>query len=80
MNYFRKSESEEFLNHNLYISISSYADSILALTIKNQYSWLAFLMIAFTEENQGLHDLAAETYVVSKYWQGPVPLQDKFGA
>ena len=41
---------------------------------------LAFLIIAFTDENQGLHDIAAETYVVSKYWQGPIPLQDKFGA
>ena len=41
---------------------------------------LAFLIIAFTDENQGLHDMAAETYVVSKYWQGPIPLQDKFGA
>ena len=41
---------------------------------------LAFLIIAFTDENQGLHDMAAETYVVSKYWQGPMPLQDKFGA
>ena len=41
---------------------------------------LAFLIIAFTDENQGLHDMASETYVVSKYWQGPVPLQDNFGA
>ena len=41
---------------------------------------LAFLIIAFTDENRGLHDMAAETYVVSKYWQGPIPLQDKFGA
>ena len=55
---------------------------ILQITIPgiNLVSWLAFLMIAFTEENQGLHDIVAETYVVSKYWQGPVPLQDNFGA
>tara|TARA_B110000014_G_scaffold259449_1_gene247294 strand:- start:1456 stop:1968 length:513 start_codon:yes stop_codon:yes gene_type:complete len=55
---------------------------ILQITIPgiNLVSWLAFLMIAFTEENQGLHDVVAETYVVSKYWQGPVPLQDNFGA
>ena len=46
----------------------------------NAISWMAFFMIAFTEENQSLHDVAAETYVVSKYWQGQVPLQDKFGA
>lgn len=38
------------------------------------------LMIGFTEYKQGLHDIAAKTYVVSKYWQGPVPLQDGFGA
>ena len=44
------------------------------------FAWLAFFIIAFTDENQGLHDMAAETYVVSKYWQGPIPLQDKFGA
>lgn len=44
------------------------------------FGWLAFVIIAFTEENQGLHDMAADTYVVSKYWDGPVPLQDKFGA
>ena len=41
---------------------------------------LAFLIIAFTDENQGLHDMAAKTYIVSKYWQGPIPLQDNFGA
>ena len=41
---------------------------------------LAFVIIAFTDENQGLHDMAAETYGVSKYWDGPVPLQDNFGA
>ena len=44
------------------------------------FGWLAFVIIAFTEENQGLHDMAADTYVVSKYWQGPVPLPDNFGA
>ena len=44
------------------------------------FAWLAFFIIAFTDENQGLHDMAAETYVVSKYWQGPIPLQDNFGA
>ena len=41
---------------------------------------LAFLIIAFTDEKQGLHDMGAKTYVVSKYWQGPIPLQDNFGA
>ena len=50
------------------------------IPLLNWFSWLVLLMIAFTGEKQGLHDLSAETYVVSKYWQGPVPLQDKFGA
>ena len=46
----------------------------------NMISWLALLMIGFTEHKQGLHDIAAKTYAVSKYWQGPVPLQEGFGA
>ena len=50
------------------------------IPIINWVSWLLLLMIVFTGQNQGLHDVAAETYVVSKYWQGPVPLQDNFGA
>ena len=50
------------------------------IPIINWFSWIVLLMIPFTGEKQGLHDISAETYVVSKYWQGPVPLQDKFGA
>ena len=46
----------------------------------NAVSWLAFLMIGFTEYKQGLHDILAETYVVTNYWEGPVPLEDNFGA
>ena len=52
--------------------------------LEKEFQWysgmlILFLAIVFTEENQGLHDISAETYVVSKYWQGPVPLQDKSG-
>jgi uncharacterized RDD family membrane protein YckC len=36
-------------------------------------------MIGFTEYKQGLHDFLAETYVVTKHWEGPVPLEDNFG-
>ena len=46
----------------------------------NLISWLAFLMIGFTEYKQGLHDILADTYVVSNHWEGPVPLEDNFGA
>ena len=52
---------------------------LISIPFLNMISWVAFLMIIFSEEKQGLHDIPAETYVVSKYWQGPVPLQDKFG-
>ena len=38
------------------------------------------LMIGFTEYKQGLHDIAASTYVVPYHWQGPVPVEDQFGA
>ena len=46
----------------------------------NIVSWLALVMIGFTEYKQGLHDMAAKTFVISKYWQGAIPLQDNFGA
>ena len=46
----------------------------------NMVSWLALLMIGFTEYKQGLHDIASKTYVVSYHWQGPVPVEDQFGA
>ena len=50
-----------------------------AIPFLNTVSWLAFLMIGFTEYKQGLHDFLAETYVVTKHWEGPVPLEDNFG-
>ena len=50
-----------------------------AIPFLNTVSWLAFLMIGFTEYKQGLHDILAETYVVTKHWEGPVPLEDNFG-
>ena len=53
---------------------------LLFIPFLNLVTVWTFLMIVFTDENQGLHDMAAETYVVSKYWQGPTPLQDNFGA
>jgi len=41
--------------------------------------WL-LLLIGFTDYKQGLHDMAAKTYVVSKYWEGPITVEDNFGA
>ena len=46
----------------------------------NIVSWLALLMIGFTEYKHGLHDIASGTYVVPDHWQGPVPVEDQFGA
>ena len=41
---------------------------------------LGSIMVGFTEYKQGLHDILANTYVVTDYWEGPVPLEDNFGA
>ena len=41
---------------------------------------LGVVMIGFTEYKQGLQDILANTYVVTTYWEGPVPLEDNFGA
>ena len=41
---------------------------------------LGVVMVGFTEYKQGLHDILANTYVVTTYWEGPVPLEDNFGA
>ena len=42
---------------------------------------LAFIMIGFTEQKQGLHDIVAKTFVVPQHWSGPIPgSHDGFGA
>ena len=41
---------------------------------------LGLIMVGFTEYKQGLHDIFAKTYVVTNHWDGPVPLEDNFGA
>ena len=41
---------------------------------------LGVIMVGFTEYKQGLHDIASGTYVVPYHWQGPVPVEDQFGA
>ena len=40
---------------------------------------LGVLMVGFTEYKQGLHDILANTYVVTNHWEGAVPLEDNFG-
>ena len=40
---------------------------------------LGVIMVGFTEYKQGLHDILANTYVVTNHWEGPVPLVDNFG-
>ena len=51
-----------------------------AIPILNFVSWVALVMIGFTEYKQGLHDIASGTFVVPHQWQGPVPVEDQFGA
>ena len=51
-----------------------------AIPLLNLITSFLLLMIGFTEYKQGLHDIAAKTYVVPYHWQGPIPLQDGFGA
>ena len=41
---------------------------------------LGIIMIGFTEQKQGLHDIAAKTFVVPKEWTGHIVSQDGFGA
>ena len=51
-----------------------------SIPLVQMVSWLALLMVGFTEYKQGLHDIASGTYVVPYHWQGPVPVEDQFGA
>lgn len=51
-----------------------------SIPLVQMISWVALLMIGFTEYKQGLHDIASGTYVVPYHWQGPVPVEDQFGA
>tara|TARA_B000000460_G_scaffold19923_1_gene13152 strand:- start:157 stop:678 length:522 start_codon:yes stop_codon:yes gene_type:complete len=66
----RLSMSDSFLRTIVYLGMS--AIPIVGL--------LGVIMIGFTEQKQGLHDMLAKTFVVSKDWAGPIPSQDGFGA
>ena len=52
----------------------------ISIPFINSLTMWALLLIGFTEYKQGLHDIAAETYVVSHHWEGSIPLEDNFGA
>ena len=41
---------------------------------------LGVIMVGLSDYKQGLHDALAKTYVVTSHWDGPVPLEDNFGA
>ena len=69
----RLSVSESFLRTIVYIGM-------LSVPGLNIIGLLGVIMIGFTEQKQGLHDILAKTFVVSKDWAGPIPLQDGFGA
>lgn len=60
---------------------SSFVRTILWI-IGSQFFllFLGLIMVGFTEYKQGLHDILANTYVVTNHWEGPVPLEDNFGA
>ena len=52
----------------------------ISIPLINGLTIWALLLIGFTEYKQGLHDMAAETYVVSRHWEGSIPLEDNFEA
>ena len=42
--------------------------------------FLGVVIVGLTEYKQGLHDILAKTYVITSHWDGPIPLEDNFGA
>ena len=54
---------------------SSFVRTILCFLL-----FLGVVIIGLTEYKQGLHDILAKTYVITSHWDGPVPLEDNFGA
>ena len=59
---------------------SSFVRTILYIIGGQFLLGLGLIMVGFTEYKQGLHDVLANTYVVTSYWEGPVPVEDNFGA
>ena len=54
---------------------SSFVRTILCFLL-----FLGVVIVGLTEHKQGLHDILAKTYVITSHWDGPVPLEDNFGA
>ena len=64
--------SESFLRTIVYTAM-------LAIPGINIAGLLGLVMIGFTEQKQGLHDLLSKTFVVSNDWEGPITSKDGFG-
>ena len=69
----RLSMSESFLRTIVYMGM-------LSVPGLNIIGLLGVIMIGFTEQKQGLHDLLSKTFVVSNDWEGSITSQDGFGA
>lgn len=59
---------------------SSFVRTILWIIGQTLLLCIGAILAGFTEYKQGLHDMLAKTYVVTSHWDGPVPLEDNFGA
>jgi len=69
----RLTMSESFLRTIVYTAM-------LAIPGINIAGMLGLVMIGFTEQKQGLHDMLSKTFVVSNDWEGPIISQDGFGS
>ena len=69
----RLSMSESFLRTIVYVGM-------LSVPGINIIGLLGVIMIGFTEQKQGLHDMLSKTFVVSNDWEGSITSQDGFGA
>ena len=69
----RLSMSESFLRTIVYVGM-------LSVPGINIIGLLGVIMIGFTEQKQGLHDMLSKTFVVSNDWEGPIISQDGFGS
>ena len=69
----RLSMSESFHRTIVYVGM-------LSVPGINIIGLLGVIMIGFTEQKQGLHDMLSKTFVVSNDWEGTIISQDGFGS